>query len=110
MAMPMLVLVTKIGVMAPIFCVALTVGASAQQPSRVGRGQFVAAEKCGGCHALEGANKAGTAPSFRAIAAQPNLTPERLKDLILTPRHPMPTTPLRSTDLEDAVADIRSLR
>jgi mono/diheme cytochrome c family protein len=108
--MPILALTIKTAVMISILGGALTLGASAQQPSSVGRGQFVAAEKCGGCHAVDGKIKPGAAPSFRAIAAQPNFTSERLKDIIVTPRHPMPATPLGSRELDDIVAYIRSLR
>src|SRR5262245_10336748 len=110
MTMARAAFVMKTGIMVCILSAGLTPGAPAQQRSSIGRGQFVAAEKCGGCHAVDGKVKEGAAPSFRAIAAQPNFTPERLKDLITTPRHPMPATPLGSADLEAIVAYMRSLR
>jgi mono/diheme cytochrome c family protein len=98
-----------IGIMACLLNVALSLAASAQS-SDVGRGQFIAAEKCAGCHAVGDKGQGTVAPSFRAIAARPNLTSERLKDLIMTPRHPMPATPLGSSEIDALVAYIRSLR
>jgi mono/diheme cytochrome c family protein len=84
--------------------------AHAQRRLAVAHGQAIASEVCAGCH-TGGSVVQGTAvPSFRAIAARPNLTAERLKDIITTPRHPMPATPLGTSEIEDLVAYIRSLR
>jgi mono/diheme cytochrome c family protein len=102
--------VLDIGIAVGILITELTLGANAQTPSAIGRGQFIAAEKCGGCHTV-GTTVQGTAvPSFREIAARPNLTAERLKDVIMTPKHPMPATPLASAEIDAVVAYIRSLR
>jgi mono/diheme cytochrome c family protein len=88
--------------------------AVAQSSFEVGRGQFIAAERCAGCHAADTQTDAPAhtpaAPSLRALAARPNLTAARLKDLITTPKHPMPATPLGSADIAAVVAYIRSLR
>jgi mono/diheme cytochrome c family protein len=98
-----------LGISVGLLCAAISL-ASAQTPSSIGRGQFIAEEKCAGCHAMGGGVQGVTAPSFRAIAARPNITAERLRDLITTPKHPMPATPLGSAELDAVVAYIRSLR
>jgi mono/diheme cytochrome c family protein len=88
----------------------VSLAGDAQTPAAVGRGQFIVEERCAGCHKL-GATVQGTAaPSFIALAARSNLTAERLKDLITTPKHPMPAAPLEPAELDAVVAYIRSLR
>ena len=88
----------------------VSMAGNAQTPSTVGRGQFIAEERCGGCHKLGAAVQGTAAPSFIALAARSNLTAERLKDLITTPKHPMPATPLEPAELDAVVAYILSLR
>jgi mono/diheme cytochrome c family protein len=90
--------------------VGLGLGARAQTRPAVARGQAIAAEACAGCHAGGSVVQGTAVPSFRAIAARPNLTAQRLKDLITTPQHPMPATPLGLAEIDDVVAYIRSLR
>jgi mono/diheme cytochrome c family protein len=88
--------------------------AHAQRRATIGRGQEIAARMCAGCHAMGGQQGSviqGTpVPSFVAIAGRPNLTPERLHSLIMTPRHPMPATPLTMAEINDVVAYLLSLR
>jgi mono/diheme cytochrome c family protein len=93
-----------------ILGVGLSFVGHAQPPSTVGRGQFIAAQRCEGCHTMGSVVQGTAVPSFRALAGRPDMTSERLKDLITTPRHPMPGTPLESTELDAVVAYIRSLR
>ena len=88
----------------------LSLGAHAQTRPAVARGQAIAAEACAGCHAGGSVVQGTAVPSFRAIAARPNLTAQILKDLITTPQHPMPAVPLGSAEIDDVVAYIRSLR
>ena len=100
----------RLGMAASAMSAGVSFAGNAQTPSAVGRGQYIAEERCGGCHKL-GATVQGTAaPSFVALAAQSNFTAERLKDLITTPKHPMPATPLEPAELDAVVAYIRSLR
>jgi hypothetical protein len=49
-------------------------------------------------------------PSFRAIAGQPNRSPERLHAFIMTPQQPMPAIPLTFAEVNDVVAYLLSLR
>jgi mono/diheme cytochrome c family protein len=99
-----------VGIAACLLIAALGPAASDQTFSTVNRGQFIVEEKCAGCHAMHGKVKETVAPSFMSIAARTNLTAERLRDLIVTPKHLMPATPLGSAELDAVVAYIRSLR
>ena len=78
------------------------------------RGREIAERACSGCHAIDGSKGAmvqGTdVPSFRAIAARPNQTPERLETFIMVPHRPMPAIPLELTEIRDVVAYILSLK
>ncbi len=49
-------------------------------------------------------------PSFRAIAARPNQTPQRLQGFIMTPHRPMPGIPLTLAEINDVAAYILSLK
>ena len=100
----------RLGMAVSAMSAGVSFAGNAQTPSAIGRGQYIAEERCGGCHKL-GATVQGTAaPSFVALAAQSNMAAERLKDLITTPKHPMPATPLEPAELDAVVAYIRSLR
>ena len=102
--------IVRLGMAASMISVGLGLAGNAQTPSAVDRGKIIAEERCGGCH-IAGAMVQGTAaPSFIALAARPNLTAERLRDLITTPKHPMPAVPLEAAEIDAVVAYLRSLR
>jgi mono/diheme cytochrome c family protein len=108
--MPTLGRMLHLGTAAALTSVGLGLAGNAQSPSAVDRGEFIAEERCGGCH-FAGATVQGTAaPSFIALAARSNLTAERLRDLITTPKHPMPAVPLEAAEIDAVVAYIRSLK
>jgi len=86
--------------------------AGCQTVASVARGQEIAERACAGCHGLSGtgATIEGTPPpSFRSIAARPNVTPQRLAAFIMTPHRPMPGIDLSLADVNDVVAYILSL-
>jgi mono/diheme cytochrome c family protein len=87
--------------------------ANAQTPSAIARGQEIAERACAGCHGngqQPGMIKGTPVPSLRAIASQPNQTPERLRGVIMTPHRPTPGMALALADVDDVVAYIMSLK
>jgi len=88
--------------------------AHGQTSSAIVRGQDIAERACAGCHAIngrQGSTILGTdVPSFRAIAARPNQTPQRLQGFIMTPHRPMPGIPLTLAEINDVAAYILSLK
>ena len=94
-------------------CASASVG-QAQTAASIARGQEIAERACGGCHALAGQPgriiEGVPVPSFRAIAGQPNQTPQRLQSFILTPHRPMPGIPLSLAEVNDVVAYLLSLK
>jgi cytochrome c len=77
------------------------------------RGQELAARLCSGCHIVS-PGSAATAnpdvPTFAAIAARADTTPERLAGRIIVPHPPMPNTQLTMTEIRDIIAYIVSRR
>ena len=99
-----------LGTAAAMMSVGYGLAGNARTPPVVDRGKIIAEERCGGCH-FAGATVQGTAvPSFIALAARANLTAARLRDLITTPKHPMPAVPLEAAEIDAVVAYIRSLK
>ena len=88
--------------------------AHGQTPSAVARGQDIAERACAGCHAINGRQgstiQSTDVPSFRAIAARPNQTPQKLHGFIVTPHRPMPAIPLTLAEINDVAAYILSLK
>ena len=93
---------------------ALSPVAHGQTSSAIVRGQELAERACAGCHAIngrQGSTIMGTdVPSFRAIAARPNQTPQRIQGFIMTPHRPMPGIPLTLAEINDVAAYILSLK
>jgi mono/diheme cytochrome c family protein len=92
----------------------LSTAAHGQTSSAIVRGQEIAERACAGCHATNGGQRStiqGTdVPSFRAIATQPNQTPQTLQSFIMTPHRPMPGIPLTLAEIDDVAAYILSLK
>jgi mono/diheme cytochrome c family protein len=93
---------------------ALASAAHGQTPASIARGQEIAERACGGCHAVAGQSgstvQGMAVPSFGAIAARPNQTPQRLQSFIMTPHRPMPGNALALAEVNDVVAYILSLK
>jgi mono/diheme cytochrome c family protein len=86
--------------------------ANAQEASAVLAGAEVAKDWCSGCHAVDPRQALGTdiAPSLAAIAAMPATTAMSLHAFLTTPHERMPDLKLSSTDIDNVVAYILSLR
>lgn len=69
---------------------------------------------CANCHVVEPGQRSGSdsVPTFASIAARPNLTPESLKAFLRAPHTASKMTDfhLSQTDIDNAVAYLRSLR
>ncbi|MFO1060091.1 MAG: c-type cytochrome [Dongiaceae bacterium] len=74
-------------------------------------GHVLARHWCTSCHVVEaGGPGSDTAPSFAAIAADPKMTPERIRGFLAKPHPPMPNPPLANSEIDDLAAYILSLR
>ena len=77
-------------------------------------GHTLAQRLCSGCHAVESGGKStggrADAPGFQAIAAMPNMTPERMAGIVILPHPAMPGVPLTRNELRDIIAYIVSLK
>jgi mono/diheme cytochrome c family protein len=95
------------------FCASASAG-QAQTAASLARGQEIAERACAGCHALSGQPgrtiEGIAVPSFGAIAARPNQTPQRLQSFIMTPHRPMPGMSLSLAEVNDVVAYLLSLK
>ncbi len=83
------------------------------EPGDPSRGGAIADKLCSSCHATDpqGARVIrGDVPSFRAIAASPRTTPERLAGAIILPHPVMPNVPLTRQEIRDIIAYIMSLK
>ena len=85
-----------------------------QTVASVTRGRDLADRMCAGCHAVTGTVprtiQGKLVPSFSAIAGGPHGSAERLKAIIATPSHPMPSVPLSLAEITDLAAYIKSLQ
>ena len=94
------------------------------EPGDAVAGSGLARELCSFCH-LVGADQPGPAPdgvpTFMAIAAQPDMTPDRIIESLISPSHPMmplpphtrqlmPLPPITGQQMRDVIAYIISLR
>lgn len=74
-------------------------------------GQRIAVDWCSSCHAVDGARRASdAAPTFSAIANQPDLAASFLRAWLIDPHPPMPKLDLPRIDIDDLIAYILSLR
>jgi mono/diheme cytochrome c family protein len=93
---------------------ALAPSAHAQNAASIVRGKEIAERACSGCHAIDTAKgtvfQGADVPSFRAIAARPKQTAERLETYVMVPHRPMPAIPLEVSEIRDVVAYILSLK
>jgi len=77
------------------------------------RGHQLAQRWCSGCHTIErspAAARADGIPSFRAVAAMPNLSAERLRAAMNPTHGQMPDLSLSKRDQDDLAAYILGLR
>lgn len=75
------------------------------------RGEAMAKRWCGGCHLLEGAQRAAdSAPAFEAIAHDPNKGPGFIRAFLAAPHPPMPPLSLSRPEIEDFVAYFEALK
>jgi mono/diheme cytochrome c family protein len=77
------------------------------------RGHQLAQRWCSGCHTIErspAAARADGIPSFRAVAAMPNISPERLRAAMNPTHGRMPDLSLSKRDQDDLAAYILGLR
>jgi cytochrome c len=79
----------------------------------VERGRELAQRWCSGCHTVErspAAARADGIPSFRAVAAVPGISAERLRAAMNPTHGRMPDLALSKRDQDDLAAYILSLR
>jgi mono/diheme cytochrome c family protein len=98
--------------LALLACLA-AVPAMAQEGDAVA-GRVLAQRLCSSCH-LVTADQAGPVPdgvpSFMAVAARPDMTRERLVEVMISPSHAaMPPPPLERSQMQDVAAYLLSLR
>ncbi len=77
------------------------------------KGLKLAESLCSNCHIVsDGASNPVTVgvPSFKAIANDPNNTPELIAGSIIIPHPPMPTIQLDLSEIRDIVAYIHTLK
>jgi mono/diheme cytochrome c family protein len=75
-------------------------------------GAELAKRWCANCHLVEASQKQANAdvPSFAAIAARSDFTPEKVSFFLLAPHPPMPNFALSRNEVADLAAYIVSLR
>ena len=87
-------------------------GASPVMAADAGHGADLAKRWCASCHLVESGQKQASAdiPSFAAIAAKSDFSPEKVAYFLLDPHPKMPNFPLNRTEAADIAAYIGSLR
>ncbi len=83
--------------------------AAAQEFGNASSGEALAMSVCSNCHLVrEGQRNApmDSVPSFDAIARNPVLTPDRLRQFLNRPHWPMPDPELSRQQIEDSVSYI----
>ncbi len=76
-------------------------------------GRHLSETWCTNCHVVSNRQSRGSstgAPTFRAIAAQKDVTPMALSAFLQTPHHQMPDLHLSREEIDDVSAYILSLR
>lgn len=91
--------------------VLMTQGAGAQNAGDAASGRRLAQQWCAECHAIapnppRGPNPA--APAFAELAADPAMTPARIRAVFRAPHRSMPATALTESQIDDVVAFIAS--
>jgi cytochrome c len=98
----------------PVLVIALLIGlvGSGNARADVARGAALAEQWCSQCHGIRpNAPSANPkAPNFSAIAAEPSATEYSLRIFLRTPHETMPNFILKSDDIDDLVAYLRSLK
>lgn len=102
------------GIAVPLVLLLLsTSSASAQDGGDPVAGRHLAETWCNTCHVVSATQSQGSstgAPTFRAIAAQKEITPMALAAFLQTPHHRMPDLHLTRDEIDDLSAYILSLR
>ena len=75
-------------------------------------GHAIALRWCQTCHIVEEnqAHAVDSAPSFIDLARDSSLTPDVLRAFLHAPKHPMPPLDLSSSQIEDLIAYIDTLK
>ena len=74
-------------------------------------GRAIARQWCAGCHVVEAGQPGGdAAPTFPAIANDPNRYPKALRAWLSNPHPPMPNLQLSRSEIDDVVAYLETLR
>lgn len=87
--------------------------AAAQQGGNAVNGRMLAERLCSSCHAIDPVPSSvprADIPTFAAIAALPQTTPERLAGAIILPHPEMPDVALTRNELRAVIAYIMTLR
>jgi mono/diheme cytochrome c family protein len=87
-------------------------GASPAMAADAAHGADLAKRWCASCHLVESGQKQASAdvPSFAAVAARSDFSPEKVAYFLLDPHPKMPNFPLTRTEAADIAAYIGSLR
>jgi mono/diheme cytochrome c family protein len=97
----------------PILIIAAVgLGGSPGMAADATHGGDLAKRWCATCHLVESGQKQASAdvPSFAAVAAKPDFSPEKLAYFLLDPHPKMPNFPLTRAEAADIAAYIGSLR
>lgn len=87
--------------------------AIAQEIGNAARGEQYVRERCAGCHAVDRQTRISpvrAAPRFEALANTPGVTSMALTAWLHTSHKTMPNLIVKSPDLEDVIAWIKSLK
>lgn len=97
------------GVAAAMLGVLLSAGPAAAQDAAAGRA--LAQQWCTSCHiVVPGADGSDAAPTFAAIANDPNVTERGLRAWLADPHPPMPNLNLSRTEIDNIIAYLKTLR
>ena len=102
----------RVGVMALAMAAGPAGAALAQNEGMVAAGKAVAERWCANCHVVSGAQAQGSdqAPTWSSIAARPGTTSASLHAFLAQPHGKMPDFKLGTTDIDNVVAYILSLK
>ncbi len=86
-------------------------GVSAQMPGDLERGADLSQRWCSSCHLVEAEGVGSdTAPPFRSIAIDPELSNANIRDWLISPHDTMPSFDLAEDEIADIIAYIASIR